>query len=84
LPQFGRTVIFSTLSRYQSLLIGLTDTNAPAHFATLLVRMLSFVVIRKFRSFNEHQHQADKASNSQTAAMLPLADIFNEHFRQKM
>ena len=31
-PQFGRTVIFSTLSLYQSLVIGLTDYKSLAHF----------------------------------------------------
>jgi hypothetical protein len=74
-PQFGRTPIFSAFSRYQSFAIGLTDSNAPAHFATLAVRRLALVVKKIIRSFNQQQHQADTASNSQTAAMLPLAVI---------
>jgi len=32
--------------------------------------LIGFVVIRKFRSFNQQRHRADTASNSQTAAML--------------
>jgi hypothetical protein len=76
LSQFGLTVIFSTLFPYQSFVTGLTDPNAPAHFATLLVRKLALVIKRKFRSFNKHQYQADTAANSQTAAMLPLCENF--------
>ncbi len=65
--QFGRTVIFSALFLYCSFVFGLTDPKSPAHFATLLVRRLALVVIRKFRSFNQQQHWADIATNSQTA-----------------
>jgi hypothetical protein len=70
LPQFGRTVISSALSHYQSFVIGLTENNSLAHLATHVVRKLALVIKRKIRSFNKHQHQADTASNSQTAAML--------------
>jgi hypothetical protein len=73
-PQFGRTIKFSSVVRNHSLVIGLTDSNAPARLATLLVRRLTLVIKRKIRSFNLHQHRADTASNSQTAAMLPLCD----------
>jgi hypothetical protein len=37
-----------SIIRYQSLVIGLTDPNAPAHFATLLVHRLSFGLISNF------------------------------------
>jgi hypothetical protein len=50
----------------------LTDPNTPAHFDTLLVRRLALVIIKIIRSFNEHQHRADIATNTPTAAMLPL------------
>jgi len=69
LPQFGRTVRFSTLFLYCSFVFGLTDPNSPLHFATLLVQRLTLVVRRKFRSFNQQHHPADIASNSQAAAM---------------
>jgi hypothetical protein len=34
--------------RNQSSVIGLTDSNAPLHFATLLVRRLAFGLISNF------------------------------------
>jgi hypothetical protein len=65
LPQFGRTVKYSALFRYQSVVIGLTDPNSPAHFATLLVHRLSFGLISNFvflygNSTRRTQHQIPK------------------------
>ena len=38
--------------------------------------LIHFAVIRKFRSFNQQQHRADTALNSQTAAMLGVSGDF--------
>jgi hypothetical protein len=51
--------------RNHSLVIGLTDANSPAHFATLLVRRLSFGLISNFVflygiSTGRTQHQIPK------------------------
>jgi len=83
LPQLGRTVIFSTLSPYQSLVIGLTEYKSPVHFATLLVHRLSFGLILNFVflygiSTRRTQHQIPKPRQCSA-----LAEILNEQLIQK-
>ncbi len=79
LPQFGRTITFSTLSRYQSSVIGLTDYKSLAHFATLLVCKLSSRSISNFNflTYNSNgrtQHQIPKLRQC-----LELTAIFDRH-----
>jgi hypothetical protein len=42
--------------------------------------LISFVVIRKNRFFNDHQHPSDTASNTQPAAMLCVGGNFKGRF----
>jgi hypothetical protein len=44
-------VILSALFLYASFVFGLTDPDTPAHYATLLVRRLSFVLISQILCF---------------------------------
>jgi hypothetical protein len=90
-PQFGRTVIFSALSRYLSLVICLTDSNAPAHFATLLVRRLTFGLISNFVflyciSTGRTQHQIPKLRQCSRCAKFNQQLLFmasEKHFKLK-
>jgi hypothetical protein len=63
---------FSTSSSHHSSVIGFTEYKSLTHLATHVVRKLT-VVVKENPSLTEHQYWADSASNSRTAAMLPLA-----------